>query len=77
MLVEEVKMEVYQRRMEASMQLPRLHRDTVQKLVTWICVEASDVEWEMMIRGSNATAEEVIAWERAEGTSPSLKQHAN
>lgn len=58
------------------MWLHRPHRDSVQKLVTQICVEASDAEMARMIPRGRASAEGIIVCARMEVTSSSLEQRA-
>lgn len=73
---EEAEIERQRARMVRAMRLPRLGRDTRQKLVTRICVEATEEELGRWIAGRSPTAEEIIEWARQETTSASLAQRA-
>ena len=52
---EEMEMAKHREWISRSMRLPRLGRDTMQKLVTRICVEASEEELRRMIPCRSST----------------------
>lgn len=53
--------EMHQARMSRTMRLPT-HGDTIQKRVTRICVEASEEELELLLKGALTEPEEIISW---------------
>lgn len=67
---EEMAEEMHRARMRRTMRLPS-RGDSMVKLATRICVEASEEEMEQMMQGEVISPEEVIAWARAEMSSPS------
>ena len=73
---EEKEMEERHRvRMERTMRRPG-HGDTLKKLVTRICVEATEEEMARMIPMDSSSPEEVISWARAEMHSHIPEQRA-
>lgn len=60
--------EMHRAHMERTMRRPP-RGDSIQKLITRICVEAAPEEMARMIPGSSASSEEIVAWARAEVTS--------
>lgn len=53
--------EMHRERMKRTMRIPT-RGDTIQKRVTRICVEASEEELELMLRGASTEPEEIISW---------------
>lgn len=55
-------MEGHLKRMATVMRLPRRNIDSVQKLVTRICVDAIEMEMALMAPGQCTPPDQIIAW---------------